>query len=165
MSGIRVGLVVVSDSASSGTRPDGCAKAVAGALPPGAAIEERAIVPDEIPAIRGAVAAMTEGGGVDVILTSGGTGLGPRDVTPEALRPLMEKELPGIGELIRMRGFESKPTAILSRATAGTRGRVLIIALPGSPRGAAESLALVWPAVPHALETLRGEARECGARH
>lgn len=161
MSGIRVGVVVVGDKASSGERPDGCAAAVAAALPPGASLAERLIVPDEIPAIRGAVAAMLEGGRVDVVLTAGGTGLGPRDVTPEALAPLLEKEIPGIGELMRMKGAESKPTAILSRAVAGTRDRTLIIALPGSPRGAAECLSIVWPAIPHALETLRGEAREC----
>jgi molybdenum cofactor synthesis domain-containing protein len=164
MSGIRVGVVVVSDTASSGERPDGCAGALAAVLPAGASLAERLIVPDEIAAIRGAVAAMADGGRVDVVLTAGGTGLSPRDVTPEALAPLMEKNLPGMGELIRMKGFESKPTAILSRAVAGTRGAVVIIALPGSPRGAAESLALVWPAIPHALETLRGEARECAGR-
>ena len=164
MRGIRVGVVVVSDKASSGERPDGCAAALAAVLPPGASIAERRIVPDEVPAIRGAVAALLEGGQADVVLAVGGTGLGPRDVTPEALVPLLEKEIPGIGELIRAKGFESKPTAILSRAVAGTRGRALIIALPGSPHGAAECLALVWPAVPHALETLRGEARECAGK-
>ncbi len=162
MSGIRVGVVVVSDKAYSGERPDRCAGALAAALPPGASLEERRIVPDEIPAIRSAVSSLADGGLLDVVLAAGGTGVGPRDVTPEALEPLLEKTLPGIGELIRARGFAAKPSAILSRATAGTRGRALIIALPGNPRGAAEGLAVVWPAVPHALEVLRGEATECG---
>jgi molybdenum cofactor synthesis domain-containing protein len=104
---------------------------------------------------------MADRRGVDLVLTSGGTGLGPRDVTPEAILPLIEKSVPGIGELMRLRGAEITPTAVLSRSFAGTRGASLIIALPGSPRGAAECLSAVWPAIPHALELLRGEGQEC----
>ncbi|MEJ2746149.1 MAG: MogA/MoaB family molybdenum cofactor biosynthesis protein [bacterium] len=163
MSAIRIGIVVVSDKAASGLREDGCVEALTKVLPPtNASFAARVIVPDEIGAIQEAVKAMVDGERLDVVLTSGGTGIGPRDVTPEAVDPLIEKSLPGIAEMMRHRGFEATPHAILSRSVAGTRGRSLIISLPGSPRGAAECLSWVWPVIPHALEVLRGEAVECG---
>jgi len=159
---IKVGIVVVSDKAAAGLRRDGCVGALEKVLPPGdAAIAARTIVPDEIGAIREAVQKMTDGEHLDIVLTAGGTGIGPRDVTPEAILPLIDKAIPGIAELMRRQGFEVTPNAVLSRAVAGTRGRALLIALPGSPRGAAECLSAVWPAIPHALALLRGEATEC----
>jgi molybdopterin biosynthesis enzyme MoaB len=87
--------------------------------------------------------------------------LGPRDVTPEALLQLIEREVPGIPELMRAGGVEKTPTAILSRSVAGTVGKALLIALPGSPKGAAECLSAVWPAIPHAIDILRGRVGEC----
>ncbi|MDD5557581.1 MAG: MogA/MoaB family molybdenum cofactor biosynthesis protein [bacterium] len=162
---VTVGVVVVSDRAAAGVREDACAAAVAGALPRrAAAVVATAIVPDEIAAIRRAVRAMADRKGVDVILTAGGTGIGPRDVTPEAIGPLLDRLLPGIGECMRMRSVRSVPTAVLSRALAGTRGGSIVVALPGSPRGAAACLSHVWPALPHAVEILRGRAVECAAR-
>ena len=162
---IRVGIVVVSDRAAAGLRKDGCIGALEKVLPPGdAAIAAHTIVPDEIGAIRGAVQRMTDSEHLDVVLTAGGTGIGPRDVTPEAILPLIERSVPGIAELMRRRGFDVTPNAILSRAVAGTRGRSLLIALPGNPRGAAECLSWVWPAVPHALALLCGEVTECARK-
>ncbi|MCX6338592.1 MAG: MogA/MoaB family molybdenum cofactor biosynthesis protein [Candidatus Aureabacteria bacterium] len=164
-SAIRVGVVVVSDKAAAGLRRDGCVGALEKVLPPAdAAIAAHTIVPDEIGAIQEAVQQMTDGEGLDVVLTAGGTGIGPRDVTPEAILPLIDRAIPGIAELMRRQGFEMTPNAILSRSVAGTRGRALLIALPGSPRGAAECLSSVWPAIPHALALLRGEATECARK-
>jgi len=146
-----------------GKRSDGCAKAISGILRPAnascAAIE---IVPDRIAPIRSAVKRLIDRERLDLVLTAGGTGLGPRDVTPEAVAPLIEKYAPGIAEAMRSEGLKSKRTAMLSRSIAGTRRGSLLITLPGSPKGAAESLSAVWPAIPHALEILKGEGKECG---
>ena len=162
---MRVGVIVVSDSAASGARRDGCVRALSGVLPPGeTVIAETVIVPDDIPAIRSAVTRLIDERGLDLVVTSGGTGLGPRDVTPEALDTLIEKRIPGIEEEMRRRGAAETPTAVLSRSVAGTRGRSILIALPGSPRGAAESLEAVWAAIPHALDILRGKAGECARK-
>ncbi|MCX6354615.1 MAG: MogA/MoaB family molybdenum cofactor biosynthesis protein [Candidatus Aureabacteria bacterium] len=165
MEKISVGIVVVSDSVAAGRRTDGCVAALEKVFPPGeASVAARVIVPDEIGAIRKAVRRMTDREKLELVLTAGGTGLGPRDVTPEALAALIEKNVPGIAEAMRGEGRKSTPTAILSRSLAGSRGKSLIIALPGSPHGAAESLSCVWPVIPHALEILRGEGKECGGK-
>ncbi len=162
---IRVGIVVVSDRSAANLRKDGCVEALEKVLPQGdAVIASHTIVPDEIGAIRGAVQGMADSEHLDIVLTAGGTGIGPRDVTPEAILPLIEKSIPGIPELMRRRGFDVTPNAILSRAVAGTRGMSLLIALPGSPSGAAECLSWVWPAVPHALALLHGEVTECARK-
>lgn len=163
MSSLRVGIIVVSDRAASGDRRDRCVEAVRDILPVGeAGVAASVIVPDEIDAISDAVRLMSVGGGIDLIVTAGGTGLGERDLTPEAVIPLIEKRIPGIEEIMRAKGFESTPTAILSRSVAGTIGKTLFIALPGSPRGASESLSTVWPAIPHAIDILRGRVGDCG---
>ena len=162
MSEIRVGVVVVSDKAAAGKRRDGCVDALKEALTAArASIVKSTIVPDEIEAIREAVVGLTDDEDLDVVVTAGGTGVGQRDVTPEALTPLIEKRVPGIEELIRAKGAEKTPTAVLSRSVAGTRGRSFLLALPGSPRGAAESLSVVWTAISHAVGILRGEIKEC----
>ncbi|MCX6356987.1 MAG: MogA/MoaB family molybdenum cofactor biosynthesis protein, partial [Candidatus Aureabacteria bacterium] len=156
----------MSDSAAAGGRRDGCVDAIVRVLPKGrAAVVWSVIVPDEVNAIRDAVHEMIAGGEIDLVLTAGGTGLGPRDVTPEAVAALIEKNVPGIPERMRGEGAKTTPTAILSRAIAGTRRASLIITLPGSPKGAAECVSAVWPARPHALEILRGEGRECAGKH
>lgn len=165
MKKIRVGIVVVSDKAAVGIRRDGCVDALREIIPRRqASVEACAIVPDDVGAIRRAVRRMVDTDGLDLVLTAGGTGLSPRDVTPEALTPLIRRSVPGIAERMRAEGFRSTPTAVLSRSIAGTRGRSLIIALPGSPRGAAECLSAVWPAIPHAIGLLRGEVEECARR-
>ena len=162
---IRMGVVVVSDKAARGEREDRCVEAIKKVLPPAeAGVVESMVVPDEIEEIQAAVKLLIDERGLELVVTTGGTGLGPRDVTPEALLPLLDKEIPGFPELMRAKGFEKTPTAVLSRSIAGVRGTSLLIALPGSPEGAAESLEVLWPAIPHAVEVARGEAAECARR-
>jgi molybdopterin adenylyltransferase len=116
----------------------------------------RALVADEKPLIEQALRSFADDEQCELIITTGGTGPGARDVTTEATRALLEKELPGFGEIMRMRSYEIVPTAILSRATAGIRGRSLIVNLPGRPRAIAECLPLIAPAIAEAVEHLTG---------
>ncbi len=148
-------VLTVSDGVSSGTRQDLSGDAVEAVLI-GAGFEiERAVVPDEIPAISTAIrAALAQ---ARLIVTTGGTGLGPRDVTPEATVGLIEREAPGLTHLIMARGLESTPMAALSRGVAGSIGSTLVINLPGSARGAVESLEAVLEVIPHALDLLAGD--------
>ncbi len=131
-----------------------------------ATIVETAIVPDEQDVIAAQLRAWADSGEVDVILTTGGTGFAPRDVTPEATRSVIEKEAPGLAEAMRADSLQVTPHAMLSRAVAGIRGRTLILNLPGSPRGATENLRVVLPALPHAVALLREDPHsEAGHRH
>ena len=115
-----------------------------------------AVLPDEPVAIRDRLAFLADGGAADLILTTGGTGIGPRDSTPEATAEACQKLLPGLSELMREEGRKKTPRAVLSRAVAGVRGRTLVVNLPGSPRGAVESLDAVADLLPHALQVLGG---------
>ena len=124
----------------------------------------RALVADEQPLIQDALRRFADEEQCELIITTGGTGPGARDVTTEATRALLEKELPGFGEIMRMRSYEIVPTAILSRATAGIRGRSLIVNLPGRPRAIAECLPLIAPAIAEAIEHLTGTRPELRAR-
>jgi molybdenum cofactor synthesis domain-containing protein len=114
------------------------------------------VIPDEEGEISARLATLADGGQVAAIFTTGGTGVAPRDVTPEATRAVVDREIPGFGEVMRTRGRESTPLAALSRSLAGTRGTVLIVNLPGSPKAAVESLDAIVELVPHVLELLRG---------
>jgi molybdopterin adenylyltransferase len=154
---IRVAVITVSDSAVGGTREDRSGPALeARARELGWQIAYTKLVPDEMQAIAAAVSALADSGEVDVILSTGGTGVAPRDVTPDAVRSIATREVPGFGELMRAEGRRSTPFASLSRGGAFTRGAALIVTLPGSPRGAVESLEAVMGLIPHAVNLLHG---------
>jgi molybdenum cofactor synthesis domain-containing protein len=155
---IQVAVLTVSDSAMAGTRPDLSGPAVCDRLEQlGYEVASIHLVPDERPKIAAKLAALADGGTVAAVFTTGGTGIALRDVTPEATLDVIEREFPGIGEVMRAEGRLKIATAPLSRATAGNRGKVLIVNLPGSPNGAVESLDAIVNLVPHMVDLLRGK--------
>jgi molybdenum cofactor synthesis domain-containing protein len=155
---LRVAILVASDSVSQGTAQDTSGKTAAERMKAlGHEVVELAIVSDEVEMIRQKLLRWCDDVRVDLILTSGGTGLSPRDVTPEATLAVIERQVPGIAEALRARGQKKIPTAILSRAVAGTRGSTLIVNLPGSRSGVEESLDVLTPLLPHIFATMRGE--------
>ncbi len=154
---IQVGVLTVSDRSARGERADLSGPAVAAAAEAqiaDAQVVQRALVPDDRAAIAATLSAWADAAGLDLILTTGGTGFAPRDVTPEATRAVIEREAPGLAEAMRAASLRVTPHAMLSRGIAGIRGRALIINLPGSPKGAVENLATVAPVLPHAIELL-----------
>lgn len=158
----RAAVLTVSDRASRGERADRSGPAAAEVLRGiGFEVAQRRVVADEREAIREALEELCAR--ADLVVTSGGTGLSPRDVTPEATRDILEREVPGIPEEMR-RASAGNPRAMLSRAVAGARGRTLVVNLPGSPGGVRECLAAIGAALPHAIEVLHGQARDCAPR-
>ncbi len=151
-------VLTVSDGVSAGTREDLSGEALRGLLADAGFQVSHAVAADEPEQIARLIRAAADGGS-DLVVTTGGTGLGPRDVTPQATRPLLDFEVPGLAEEMRRAGAAQTPMAVLSRSLAGVRGRSLVLNLPGSARGAIESLEAVLPVIPHALELLRGETQ------
>jgi molybdopterin adenylyltransferase len=159
-----VGILTVSDKGHAGERHDASGPELARLLDPQQfQVSHYQVVPDEIEAIVERLVAWSDEEHLDLILTTGGTGLTPRDLTPEATLAVVERLVPGLPEAMRAAGLAHTPHAMLSRAVAGIRGGTLIVNLPGSPRGARENLQAVLPALPHALEKLKGSPGECGA--
>lgn len=157
----RAAVVTVSDKGAAGEREDKSGAVVAEMLSEhGIEVVSREIVPDESDAIRDLMLERCAGG-IDLVVTTGGTGVSPRDVTPEATLEVVERLVPGMAEAMRMESLKVTPHAMISRGVCGLRGATLIINLPGSPKGARENLGVVMPALEHALEVACGQASEC----
>ncbi len=158
---LNFGVLTISDKGWQGLRRDDSGAAVKDSL---SRLDSQAIryevVPDEVDIIANKLAEWADDGSVDIILTTGGTGLGERDVTPEATLSVVNKVVPGIGEAMRAETLPKTPFAMLSRAVAGIRGKCLIINLPGSPKAVQECLEVILPAIPHAIQIIKGEVTE-----
>jgi molybdenum cofactor synthesis domain-containing protein len=153
---LRIGILTSSDRSSRGERPDLSGPALAELVTAqGWRVVHTAIVPDELDAIRETLTTWADSGEVDIILTTGGTGFAPRDVTPEATSLVINRQAPGLAEAMRLESLKVTPHAMLSRAVAGIRGNVLILNLPGSPKAAVENLQVVLPILAHAVELLK----------
>jgi molybdenum cofactor synthesis domain-containing protein len=160
---VRVGILTVSDAGARGEREDRSGDRIAAWVSGrGDTVAGRALVPDETGAIASRLIDWSDSGEVDLILTTGGTGLTPRDLTPEATRAVLEREAPGIAEAIRIAALPRFPRAALARGLAGVRRRTLIVNLPGSPGGVADGLAVLDPIVSHAIQMVRCEHTEHG---
>ncbi len=162
---IRVAVVTISDGVAAGTREDRSGAELARkAEELGWKVGDRRVVPDDVQAISTLLVALASSGVVDVILTTGGTGLSPRDVTPEATKAIADREVEGFGELMRSEGAKHTLFAALSRSGAYTRKEVLILNFPGSPKGALESLEAVAELIPHAVDLLHGRTEHDDAK-
>ncbi len=153
----RAAVLTVSDGVAAGTRADLSGDVAVRSLTDlGFSIVERSTVPDEKARIEAQIRGWVAEGTVDLVLTTGGTGVGPRDVTPEAVRALLDREIPGYGELLRSSGLAHTPMAVLARSLAGSVGSVLVVALPGSPKAVSQGIAALSGTLSHALDLLAG---------
>lgn len=161
---IRAGVITVSDKGSAGQREDQSGLEVERILKTiGIEVIWRTIIPDEIHQIRDTLIEFADCQKIDLIVTTGGTGVSPRDVTPDATLGVIDREVPGMAEAMRRESHKITPHALISRAVAGIRGQTLIVNLPGSPRSVRENLAVILPALSHAVEKIKGDSGECAA--
>ena len=162
MTAVRAGVITVSTRGAAGERADESGPALKdGLIAAGHEVVSTALVPDDVAKIANAILDAIRIG-ANVVLTSGGTGLSPNDVTPEATRRVIDREVPGIAEALRATSLAKTPHGMLSRGVAGAVGSALVVNLPGSPRAVSESLAVLLPVLPHAVELLAGETGESG---
>jgi molybdopterin adenylyltransferase len=161
---IQAGVITVSDKGSAGQREDKSGPEVERILKTiGIEVTRSAVIPDEIDQIRQSLIDFADYLKIDLIVTTGGTGVSPRDVTPDATLGVIDKEVPGMAEAMRWESYKITPHALISRAVVGIRGQTLIVNLPGSPKGVRENLTVLLPALPHAIEKIKGDERECAA--
>jgi len=159
---MKAAILTLSDKGSMGERSDASGPALEKWLAErGVTTLEYRMIPDDTEQIVATLKEWSDSGRFDIILTTGGTGVSPRDVTPDATLRVLDRLIPGFGEVMRMKSLEKTPHAMISRAVAGIRGKALIINLPGSPKGAIENLEAVWPAIPHTVAKIQGDPGDC----
>jgi len=159
---IRTAIITLSDKGSKGEREDESGRTIREMVSAiGADVRHYEVLPDERLLIAAALARLADSGAIDLIITTGGTGVAPRDVTPEATRDVIERELPGMAEAMRAESLKKTAHAMISRSTAGIRKQTLIVNLPGSPRAVRENLAVILPALSHAVEKIKGDPSDC----
>ncbi|HAK61373.1 MAG TPA: molybdopterin adenylyltransferase [Nitrospiraceae bacterium] len=161
---IKTAIVTVSDKGSAGERVDESGTVIREMIEEmDASVSAYTVIPDEQELIAKTLIDLSEQGEIDLILTTGGTGVAPRDVTPEATLQVISREIPGMAEAMRSASLKKTPHAMISRAVAGVRKNTLIVNLPGSPRAVRENLSVILPALPHAIAKIKGDPGECGA--
>jgi len=159
---MRAAILTLSDKGARGEREDLSGPALSDWLiQKGVVVECMSLIADDFEQIVSTLEKWTDSLATDLILTTGGTGVSPREITPEATDKVIDRELPGFAERMRQESLKKTPHAIISRAIAGIRQRTLIINLPGSPKGAIENLEAVWPAIPHAIAKIQGDPSDC----
>ncbi len=157
----KASVITISDKGSRGEREDKSGPGLAGMLKANYDVVDVVIVPDEVEEIAEAIRKQVDERCADLVVTTGGTGVAKRDVTPEATRMVIDKELPGFAEVMRLRSCEITPHAMISRALCGIRRESIVINLPGSPKAAQECLSFVFDAIPHALDKIKGDSADC----
>jgi len=158
-----VGIITASDKGAKGERQDLSGQVIRELVEDaGGKVAQYIVIPDEFKLIKETLIDYSDAKKLDLILTTGGTGLGPRDNTPDATLEVIEKQVPGIAEVMRMESLKKTNRAMLSRAVAGIRNKSLIINLPGSPKAVQECLEIILPAIPHGIAIMKGETGECG---
>jgi molybdenum cofactor synthesis domain-containing protein len=162
---IRAAIITLSDKGSKGEREDESGKTIREMITGiNALVDHYEVLPDEKQRIIEVLSRLSDSGTIDLIITTGGTGVSARDVTPQATLAVIDCELPGMAEAMRAESLKKTPHAMISRAVAGIRKQTLIVNLPGSPKAVRENLAVILPALPHAIEKIKGDPRDCGCR-